>query len=455
MQRYFWLGIAFVIFLGLMSCTNTRAPFMTQDLTHETWVPLVATDPHLWGKNADTWFYNAEPTALEEQMYALPPSRAVSSINVAVGNFSNIKIEGDFQVQITGTTGENSVTILGPNELTRHVIVNMYGNLLCLSEDKEAHMVEPCEMRKVIVKIAVNHLAGLINNGCGRIEAINIDSSGMVVESSTPGSLYLSGNITLNSLVNSGPGNITIIGANSPGLTVVTSGNGGTTNVSGQINVRSIEHHGTNEINLIGVSSDGLLIDADGSGKIGISGQVTVKDIRVRDNVWLLMPSVNGDMSFIYAYDNAVIGMMGQIHDLTVYTFGMARFFGRYLCTNTAFVRALDNSHVNIAASTRIFVYTDQNGSVYFFGLPGILSEFPHRNGVALSIYEGEASCMVPEVKSYKGEDWEKPEPSLKRHHTDKSPIYFEPNPAPARPPSISPPPTDKKEVDFMSSFRG
>jgi hypothetical protein len=406
----------------LIGCTTTQTPFTNVDLTREDWMSAIETDPTRWTLAADTWFLTGQPNATEQITEQLPSSATMTT--AVVTNFTEVKIEGDFQVQIYGSD-QNSVSVMGPSADVRKVIVDMAGNVLCIRQVKD----QPCDMRQVIVRIGINQLNRISHIGCGPVEGIHLNAYGLEVLQAGTGNTYLSGNIGLRRVVNEG-GNLTIIGTSSPRLDIVTDGPG-RTNLSGNLNIKNITHHGMNDINIIGANSDGLAINTDGSGKVGISGTVNLREVTAKNNTSVFINSVTSDFTYAYAYDNAVIGMVGNTSNLYSNTRHFARFLGRFLCADSAFVRAADASHINVSACKRVFASATENASIYFFGAPEVISQFVSGNGSAIPVW-GPSACVASAPVDYKGEMGAAPEgprPLVK-------PVYADPvaEPVPARP---------------------
>ncbi len=413
MKRYLLLGLPllFLLYLSLTGCVQ-RYPGINVDLTRETWMREVDGNPMKWTRGADSWFLTGDPNGTELSDRNAPFSAAISTMSIRVPDFTAIKVKGDFQVQIFGTYGPNSVYVYGPNDGVRQVIIDVQSNMLCITQSRK---VSP-SMRKVIIRIGIRQLSSLVQEGCGTIEGIRVQSFGLSVASRGSGNIYLSGNMCVRRVMNVGPGSISLFGANTPNLAIRTSGRG-SVNVSGNVGIHSILHHGTNDINIIGANSNDLRIFADGSGKIGIKGIVGLREVRAHDLTRVFACSVRSGALYASAYNRAHIGLAGSAGRLHIEAVDSSCFSGKYLCAIEAFVRARNNSHVNVTAANKIFAAADQNSTVYFFGSPRILSQFLSGNGTVIPLLtDNGTSCtivVVPsvarvsykdEVVSYKGE---------------------------------------------------
>lgn len=385
MKHYLLIVSLILSFLVMVSCsmsTTTRYPMLNTDLTKEAWMREVEVSPNTWMRGADRWFLTGDPNTTEKILRDNPYSTTVSTMNVHVSDFNKIRVNGDFQVQIFGTYGNNSVYVYGPNDGVRQTIIQVQGDTLCVDQAKKV----TSSVRKVIVRIGVNHLNEIVQLGRGRIEGIQLRSHYLNVVSQGSGNIYLAGNMNLRSLVNMGAGCISIFGANTPVLDIKTSGTG-ITNVSGNVGVHSIMHHGKTDINIIGANSDNLKIYADGRGKVGINGIVNLRELKAKGSTRVYVCNLRSTELYAYVYDKAVVGLAGTAQNLYLDAFKAACVQARNLCAVNAFVRAHHSAHINIAASDKIFAAATENSSVYFFGTPNVMSQHVNGNATVIPIW--------------------------------------------------------------------
>lgn len=398
MNRYISLGLILIFYLALTGCTHERKPLVNVNLTREVWMRHIETNPAYWTRGADTWFLANNPNITE--FAPTPYSSAFSTMNIQVPDFSSIKVNADFQVQIFSTYGPNTVYVYGPNAGVRETLVTVKGGTLCINQVKKAHSV-----RQVIVRIGVNRLHNLIQLGRGRIEGIQLHSNALMVTSMGSGNVYLSGNMNLIKLKNGGSGCVTMLGVNTPQLDILTNGSN-TTNISGNVGIRSITHFGRNNINIIGANTNILKIFAKGRGKIGISGIVSLRELKASGSVRVYINRVNSSQFRAYVNDRAQIGLAGFANNVYIDACKSACVGARNLCAASAYVRAHDGAHVNIAASNKLFVAATENSSVNFFGDPGVMTQFLSGNATVFPIWSKYPSCPIVRTvyHSYKGE---------------------------------------------------
>lgn len=413
MKRYIPVGLLLLSTLALTSCATNRTPGMKMDLTQETWMREVNTNPNVWTRGADQWFLSGKPNSIEMGSRNAPYTAAISTTTINVPNFTRIQVKGDFEVQIFGTYGSNSVYIYGPNDDVRAVAVDVKGDLLCVNQARKASG----NIRKVIVRIGVNQLHSLTQLGGGLIEGIQLQSNDLTINASGSGNVYLAGNMNVRSIVKTGSGCVSVFGANTPVLDIKAAGSGAL-NVSGNVGVRSILKNGRSDVNIIGANSDNLKINAKGHGKIGISGIVNLRELTAKDFTRVYVNKITSSDLYAYAYGQSHIGLAGNAQTIYVDAFRSSCVGAKNVCAVAAYARAHDSSHINIGGSGKIFAAATENGSVYFFGTPAVMSQFVSGNGTVIPIWNaGPAHCAIAESRpvarpysykvdrpSYKGE---------------------------------------------------
>lgn len=403
MKRFLSLFSVFIATLILAGCATSHVSYPNNKLINETWAGSVQRAPNHWLHGADRWFVTGDPSMTEQAVRNAPIAAMVSTMKVRTGNFNNIRVNGDFQVQIFGTYDKNSVYVYGPNVGVNAVAVEVHGNTLCVTQRKNASRKM---VKAVIVRIGINQLRHIAHYGCGTVEGIQLHSNALSVYSSGLGNMYLAGNLGLREVTSAGPGGITMFGVRSYAARIISKASG-KINLSGQVGIKSIYHCGSGDINVIGANSDSncaMTIDTTGSGKIGLSGQANIKQITARGNTCVYACPVQSACTYVYAYDNAQVGLMGVANKLVVNTQQHAKFYGRSLCVADAFVRAKDGSHINVSATSKIFAAATQGASVYFFGEPKLMSQFVSGNGVVIPIWYAQyRQCPVMNVNSMAG----------------------------------------------------
>lgn len=407
-------GIGLVMF-ALVGCASTLYPTINTDYTNEQWRSQVETNPNAWTTKADAWFLNGDPTVTDNQDVSASEAAAMTTMQVKVPTFTDIKTNGSFKVQIFGTHERNSVYIYGPNAKARMVSVQVRGDRLCVDQGDQLK----ANLSDVIVRIGVQDLGRLTHQGSGTVEGLSVRSTGLMVDSNATGDIILSGDMNLRKLIAQGNGSVTVLGANAPVVDVIMTGRG-SVNLSGNVGIHDVNHKGFGDFNVIGANSDSVSVYAQGVGKLGFSGNFDIKQVQAHYSTCILMQTSNSQSIYAYAYDKAKIGMAGWTKNLTVYTSDNAKFLGRYLQSDNAYVRASDASHINVSAKIRVFAAATDSASVYFFGEPSLLSQFVSGRGTVIPIWENRSRDAIqktnPQPSSFAPHAAYKDDPSAVRY---------------------------------------
>ena len=351
-----------------------------------------------WKQGADHWFFTGDPNATELQNRNAPEEAAMSTMTVRVYDFNQIEVNGDFQTQIFGTDEHNSVFVDGPNAAVRDIAVELRGGTLCIYQTNSTPIKT---MKKVIVRIGIRQLKKLVQRGNGSIEAIQIKSNHLIIDSSGGGNIYLMGQVNLKTISQAGSGSINVFGVYASHLTIVTANQGGPVNVSGNINIRSIIHRGARDINIIGANSNGLNIYAEGSGKISVLGRANLCKVTLKDAVCVFVASVHSRRVDAQLSDHVTLGLSGFVKDFYATTSGTSFLGARFLCAEQVFATAYDQSHINVTASKKAFAQANQGSSIYFFGPASLLSSFTSGKAVVLAMNERNLCNAHSEYRPY------------------------------------------------------
>src|SRR3990167_1724015 len=123
--RSLMIGMIILCAFTLFGCTTKRVypPTINVDLTREVWQSQVESNPNKWTAGADRWFLTGNPSKTQVAILRAPYSAAVSTLSVAVPNFTKIKVNANVEVQIFGTQRHNSVYVYGPNQGVRQLAI--------------------------------------------------------------------------------------------------------------------------------------------------------------------------------------------------------------------------------------------------------------------------------------------------------------------------------------------
>ncbi len=369
--------------LSLVSCVTHTNDFVQSqvqnNLLQENWKSQIDQDPGKWKKHADNWLWYGTPNSLERANRRAPYSDAMSTMMVRVPDFTQIRVDGDFEVQIDGRYQHNSVYLYGTNTELRQFAVEVRDHVLIIRR------VEIKDPRHVIVRIAIHNLQGLVQNGSGKVQGRFIRANPLSLTAAGSGDVILAGRINVKHVDISGSGDVTLLGAYTPFLRIDSSGSG-TLNISGRIGVDTINHSGSGDINLLGVDTSSLSIGAGGTGKIGLKGVANLKQVTANGNVAVYLDQVRSQDIYAYVRDKAVIGVAGETKTLYIDARGSSTFAGTHLFSRYTYVRTREWAHVNTTADDRAFAAADDNSSIYIFGWPNVISPYVSGNAVVIPL---------------------------------------------------------------------
>jgi len=385
MKKY---GLLIIALLGtwiLTSCSTNpfqscSYPCANRDLLTETWLQQVNANPERWICNASHWFLTGEPNELE--CYARGPFvKAMTVSEVHVPDFTNLKVSGNFRIQLIGQQRHNSVVIVGPNDQVVRAAVEMRDCTLSIHPTREC----PGPVDQVIIRIGLRNLNNITYAGTGLIEGRDITSNALSITSFGSGNILLMGAMNLTNVTQWGSGTITVMGVCAPCLNVLVNGCG-SVNLSGRLGLRSITHCGNGIINLIGADTSGLTIYATGNGLTTVVGYANVRRIVARDCSRVYLYWVNANIVDLTATEGARIGLAGITNCLNANLSGSSRFEGRYLHADNVFVHTFNTSHANVAPDTKIFAASSQSSTIYFLGSPKMVSKYTQQPGLVLGL---------------------------------------------------------------------
>ncbi len=394
MKKNMVLGAILVIFLTLLGCKGPiYSPTQFNScLLNENWMQTVNTNPSKWLKNVDSWFITGQPNQTERANLRAPDAAAISYMSVRVPYFSNLKVEGDFQVQIVGNQATTSAYVVGPNTLVNDVVVEVNNQTVFIHPRKDSK----ANLSKVIVRLGVRDLQSITNAGTGTILGRHIVSIGLKITNCASGCIILNGDMNVTKVIQSGSGTITVMGACAPCVQVEVKTNGNV-NLSGHVGIQKIIHLGDGQVNIIGADTDSLSIEASGCGLTSVVGYAQLKKVTAKNSSQVYVYWVTGQGAYICASDSAIIGLAGSAANMNIDAYNNSRFWGQYLRGGTVYVRTEEYAHANVNVVCRLFAAATNYSSIYFFGTPTVVSRYTTQNGVVLPVWSKSSLLATPQ----------------------------------------------------------
>jgi hypothetical protein len=349
-------------------------------LINSSWGPQVDTNPDRWLRGASPWFAQGQ----DPLKLSVPPTGIMmSKMEVRIPNtIKCLEVRGRFKVELVEAGTQSSLTLYGPYPALQAVAVKVTPQGLSISEDTASSS----PMGRVVIRIVLPHLHKLTQKGSGAIEGYLTRHDPLCIISMGCGSIYLAGPVNLQQVMNQDGGNVTVLGAMTPDLTIETD-RSGDVNVSGRVGVRRITHHGAGAVNIIGASTSYLTIEADGQGKVALVGpHIAVNRVIAKDSVRVYAYHVSGQSTHVSEMQDASVGLAGNVHTLYVDTDHRADFEGRFLFSDNAFLQSQNSSHINASVRKQLFASSINESSIYYFGNPSIVSKSAKQRSVILGI---------------------------------------------------------------------
>lgn len=399
MKKFLVVILFFLLSFVLTSCAILGQTPGKKNSTNETWMQTLEANPDKWAYGADTWFFSGAPSPLELTLRHAPYSSAFTRAYVNVPDFTNLHIIGDFQVQLFGCD-HNSVYIQGSNDAIKSISVRAQGNRIVIAQPKDSTET----MKKIIVRIGIREINHLVYFGNGKVEGRQLFSNHFVLTATGCGDIYLAGNcFHVKKINNLGAGIINLFGISSDCLDINSTSHG-SINISGNVRIRSISHRGSGNINIMGASGSAAIIYADGSGKIAINGNLDVRRIIARGATCVFICNARSKTLQITLSGNAIVGLMGVVGELNVEAFDNAKFLGQHLCAIDAYVKGHGCSHISVTATNKTFAYATNMATIYYFGQPNRISQVLSNNGVVIPVMIGchsncSMGCLQPKAR--------------------------------------------------------
>lgn len=334
-------------------------------LVNETWPCQISSDTRPWIEGVDAWFLTGRPSI---SFYHKNGLIAENMFKNHLPRFSTIQTNGGYQIQLVGGQKENTITIMGlPETETKRLTVKVCCDTLFIQQNNppknSKHLVYP--MNNVVLRIGVSNLHALYQLGNGTIYGRKIFSDGLQIFSSGSGNLMLFGSMNVYRITQMGGGNITVFGAITPVIDLIVSS--GIVNVGGDVGIHSITNNG-GYINIIGANSDGLCISTSGSSCTKVIGNFNLQNVIAKGCSHVYLCGVRSCATAITASNNAEVGVSGITGGLCINLKGYSRFFGKNLHSQEVYVSTKDSSHANLSTNRSMFARVDGYSSVYYFG---------------------------------------------------------------------------------------
>ncbi len=261
--------------------------------------------------------------------------------------FNRVKMIGPFQVNLHTQTRQSSFTLRGNQKDLDHVKWYVANHQLVIKAKREQDKPQSGVM---YLDIDVPRLASFSYHGSGSIVAQSLYSSSIDLFIHNDGPTYLAGSFTLHKAAFGGRGKIRINGIQGANCTLILSGN----------------------------------------TKVQIKGTFQLSELKMKNHAWLSAYWLKSHVLKIRMRDQAYAQLAGTVDFMDTALRDTARFNGRYLRAQRAFVRTADQTEADINVVEAQHTLATGSSNIYFYDLPDMRADFMVEDGSVLDLREWE-----------------------------------------------------------------
>ncbi len=260
--------------------------------------------------------------------------------------FNRVKIIGRFQVNLHTRKSADSITFHGPQYDLNHVKWYIANHELVVT------MEQGYQLKEGLIYLDVNthHLTSFTYQGSGAVTAQSLSARSLDLSIKNNGPTRLEGDFVLHQA---------LLGGN------------GVTHIKGA--------HGQN-----------IELTLTGRTKVQIVGTIQLSRLKMKNNAWLSAHWLKSSILIMRLRDQAYTQLAGSVDFLDVALRDQARFNGRYLRAQRAFVKTQNQSEADIDVVEAQHSLATGTSNIYFYDLPLMRADFMAENGSVLDMREWE-----------------------------------------------------------------
>lgn len=157
------------------------------------------------------------------------------------------------------------------------------------------------------------------------------------------------------------------------------------TNLSGSINLHKLVARGGGVIKISGIYSQYAELIIQDNTRVELAGKMNLSKLNL-ENGSLSLYWLKADFLSICAKNNSFIQLAGIVNKLDVELMGNARFNGRYLRAERAFVKTHDRSVAEMSAVKHQHTLATDASDIYFYNIPNTKADFMAHAGSVLDM---------------------------------------------------------------------
>jgi opacity protein-like surface antigen len=168
-----------------------------------------------------------------------------------------------------------------------------------------------------------------------------------------------------------------------------------TIHLDGYYNLTYLQLGQSAHLEMSGIDSKNLSIDMQQKAYAKLEGKMNVCQLNLRDDSWLSLYWVKANrMNLVYG-GRSFVQLAGRVNVLDLELYGHARFAGRFLRVDRAFVRTHDYSVAQITAERSQHTLALDASHIDYFNLPSMKTDFMVDSGAVLDLREWLLPYMV------------------------------------------------------------
>lgn len=258
-----------------------------------------------------------------------------------MGSFKSVKVEGNIQVSLHSGYSKPKIILFGDSRDLANISTQKKGNLLTIKA--EAGYPKYGQVKAIIKG---GHLRAFDYQGIGKVAGTKLNVNPF--------------DLTLN--------------------------NQGTTTLGGNIGLRHLNVIGTGHTEISGINSANLQMKLSGLARLKLKGKANLTALNLHDKASVSFYWVKSSRLTVRAYDESYLQLAGTVDTLDAELCDSARFNGRFLRAQEAFVKTFGQSIAKISALTHQHSLASGNSNIYYYNLPSTKTDFMAFNGAVLDM---------------------------------------------------------------------
>jgi len=165
--------------------------------------------------------------------------------------------------------------------------------------------------------------------------------------------------------------------------------------LDGSFNLTYLQLGQAANLEMSGIDSKNLVIDMQQQAHAKLEGKMNVCNMNLRDDAWLSLYWVKANRLNLVYGGKSFVQLAGRVNVLDLELYGHARFAGRYLRIDRAFVRTHDFSVAQICAERSQHTLALDASHIDYYNVASMKTDFMVDSGAVLDLREWMLPYMV------------------------------------------------------------